>query len=161
MADASRQVKMGENGKVIIQHGKNAGKEKTVILSINAGMTETRNGFTLKRDANGFPIFNSKFDTFVPDSMLGNRDPGSHFQFANERLREALNTNSRLAQEMGLSTKQVTHFLREPAYKAPPSGLTWHHHQDTGRMQLVNLDEHEAFVPHTGGMSIWGGGYKR
>ncbi|WP_073586586.1 HNH endonuclease [Vibrio quintilis] len=55
----------------------------------------------------------------------------------------------------------VTYFLKDPASKSPPSGVTWHHHQDTGRMQLVDHKEHEAFVPHTCGMSIWGGGYKK
>lgn len=33
-------------------------------------------------------------------------------------------------------------------------GLVWHHHQDTGRMQLINKDVHDA-VKHTGGYAIW------
>lgn len=32
--------------------------------------------------------------------------------------------------------------------------LVWHHHQDTGRMQLINKDVHDA-VKHTGGYAIW------
>ncbi|MDB9328485.1 DUF4157 domain-containing protein, partial [Nodularia spumigena CS-590/02] len=36
-----------------------------------------------------------------------------------------------------------------------PPGLTWHHHKDTGRMQLINRDIHAAFL-HKGGKSIWG-----
>lgn len=39
-----------------------------------------------------------------------------------------------------------------------PAGYTWHHHQDIGRMQLVPSDLH-AKTGHTGGASIWGGGY--
>jgi hypothetical protein len=45
---------------------------------------------------------------------------------------------------MGLTQAQADHLVRNP-------GLTWHHHQDVGRMQLVSVDEHEAAVPHTGG----------
>ncbi|WP_370649641.1 HNH endonuclease [Pseudoalteromonas maricaloris] len=159
--DLERKVKVSDSGKAIIQFGINAGKEKTIILSKKAGQIETRNGITLARDKYGFPIFNSKFDTHVPNNLLGNKDAASHFQYANERLRSSLQKNPSLAEEMGLTNIQLKHFLKDPAPKKPPAGLTWHHHQDTGRMQLVNQIEHDAFVPHTGGMSIWGGGYKK
>lgn len=33
-------------------------------------------------------------------------------------------------------------------------GLVWHHHEDTGRMQLIPEDLHNA-VRHTGGYAIW------
>jgi A nuclease of the HNH/ENDO VII superfamily with conserved WHH len=62
---------------------------------------------------------------------------------------------------MGLSQEQINFFTKARMSSKAPEGLTWHHHQDTGRMQLVDRAEHEAFVPHTGGMSIWGGGYPR
>ena len=42
-------------------------------------------------------------------------------------------------------------------FQAPP-GYTWHHHQDVGRMQLVPYEIHKQ-TGHTGGASIWGGGY--
>ena len=160
-ADPARKASVSEKGKVNITHGKKAGKTQTIILSDKAGTTETRDGHTLKRDENGFPVFNSKFDTVVSDDLLGNSDSGSHFEYSNRQLKKSLEKNPGLAKEMGLTPEQEAHFLKEPPYKSPPFGLTWHHHQDTGRMQLVNRAEHEAFVPHTGGMSIWGGGYKR
>ncbi|HEX5750312.1 MAG TPA: HNH endonuclease [Archangium sp.] len=47
-----------------------------------------------------------------------------------------------------------------PMSKEPPVGHTWHHHQDVGRMQLITRSAHDLAMPHTGGMSIWGGGYK-
>ncbi|MFK7973738.1 MAG: HNH endonuclease [Rickettsiaceae bacterium] len=34
------------------------------------------------------------------------------------------------------------------------NGLTWHHHQDTGRMQLISDKLHNN-VRHPGGMSLW------
>ena len=37
------------------------------------------------------------------------------------------------------------------------SGLTWHHNEVLGEMQLVNAEEH-GICRHTGGRSIWGGG---
>jgi hypothetical protein len=38
---------------------------------------------------------------------------------------------------------------------ASPSGWTWHHHKDIGRMQLLDRKVHAAFK-HCGGKSIWG-----
>ena len=40
-----------------------------------------------------------------------------------------------------------------------PRGYIWHHHQDVGRMQLVQEEAHILSRPHTGGMAIWGGGH--
>ena len=40
--------------------------------------------------------------------------------------------------------------------EATMPGLTWHHHQDTGRMQLIPEKLHEN-VRHPGGMSLWYG----
>lgn len=38
--------------------------------------------------------------------------------------------------------------------KAQIEGLTWHHHQDLGRMQLMPRDVHQK-VSHVGGMKLW------
>lgn len=38
-----------------------------------------------------------------------------------------------------------------------PEGCVWHHHQETGRMQLVEIEEHQT-AAHTGGKALWGGG---
>jgi hypothetical protein len=39
-------------------------------------------------------------------------------------------------------------------YQSTPKGYTWHHHQTTGRMQLVESLTHMK-TGHTGGFSIW------
>ncbi|MER0467173.1 HNH endonuclease [Bacillus cabrialesii subsp. cabrialesii] len=39
------------------------------------------------------------------------------------------------------------------------NGHTWHHHQDPGRMQLVDQKVHRK-TGHTGGRHLWGGGSK-
>ena len=44
---------------------------------------------------------------------------------------------------------------RAAGYTSTPKGFTWHHHQTTGRMQLVNSKIHSQ-TGHTGGFSIWG-----
>ncbi len=36
-----------------------------------------------------------------------------------------------------------------------PDRFTWHHHQETGRMQLVEYEVHRQ-TGHTGGYKIWG-----
>ncbi len=38
-----------------------------------------------------------------------------------------------------------------------PEGFVWHHDAETGKMQLVDRNIHEA-TGHTGGRTIWGGG---
>jgi hypothetical protein len=38
-------------------------------------------------------------------------------------------------------------------FKETPTGYTWHHHQDTGRMQLVREDVHSEFS-HMGGQAL-------
>lgn len=38
-------------------------------------------------------------------------------------------------------------------YTETPKGYTWHHHQDKGRMQLVETEIH-AKTGHTGGFSL-------
>lgn len=39
-------------------------------------------------------------------------------------------------------------------YTQTPKGYTWHHHQETGKMQLVNSRIHQE-TGHTGGFSLW------
>lgn len=35
-----------------------------------------------------------------------------------------------------------------------PRDITWHHHEEAGRMQLVESNVH-AKTGHTGGFSLW------
>ncbi len=43
---------------------------------------------------------------------------------------------------------------RAAGYSETPEGFTWHHHQDFGRMQLVEYEVHRQ-TGHTGGFSTW------
>lgn len=120
----------------------------------------TKGVTTVRYDANGFPIFNAKADLYLDVSHLNTSNPADHFRAANSSLAEALRADPTLAQQLGLNPAQVNHILKNPPSDKAPPLLTWHHHQDTGRMQLVSQAEHAHFSGgHTGGMRLWGGGY--
>ncbi len=159
---AWRKPKITPDGKVI-PYGKTVADAKRIQMPKGAvpGESFSKNSYTIQYDEDGFPIFDSLFDTYLDNSLLSNRDPNSHFRAANEALANVLRNNPPLANKMGLSDMQTAYILKGPPYStAPPPGLTWHHHQDIGKMQLVDRKIHNTFKPHTGGMSIWGGGYK-
>ncbi len=53
--------------------------------------------------------------------------------------------------------KRVADFAaanKAAGYSSTPKGYTWHHHQTTGRMQLVETGVHSQ-TGHTGGFSLW------
>lgn len=119
----------------------------------------TKGDMTVKYDANGFPIFHAKADLYLDVSHLNSKKDGDHFKAANEALGNALRADSGLAQKLGLTPEQASQIMRQPPSVRAPEGLTWHHHQDTGRIQLVDRAEHAHFSGgHTGGMRLWGGG---
>ena len=58
-----------------------------------------------------------------------------------------------------LTSQQLQDLLNTKANKAAgytltPKDYTWHHHQDRGRMQLVERSVHEK-TGHTGGFALW------
>ena len=113
--------------------------------------------YTVSRDKNGFPEF-TILETFISDDHIGTGDDKDHFKAANNRVKTLFTQNPGLADKLGLNPAQVKFFMRKTPAGKPPPGLTWHHHQYIGKMQLVNREAHKTFK-HTGGMSIWGGGY--
>ncbi len=157
--DPARKPTFTDDGKVIPE----GGTEADAITVRNKKNLDKdgylhRKGKKLKYDENGFPEFDSKFDTHIDDSHIGSGKAGDHFKQANENLAKQLRQNPDLADDLNLSPEQVKHILKKPPSADPPGNLTWHHHQDVGRMQLVDRVTHDTFK-HTGGMSIWGGGY--
>jgi hypothetical protein len=140
----------------------NVGDEVSLINSRNVvdGKVTSASGQVTRFDDDGFPIFNSRFDLVLDSAHYGSGDGAAHFEAANRQLHEAIVENPSLVDEMGLNDEQLAHIWPDAngRYSAnSPPDLTWHHHQDTGRMQLVERVDHDA-VGHTGGMSIWGGG---
>ena len=102
--------------------------------------------------------FRTKFETLLDDVHIGSGQRFSHYKAANQRLSQAIKKDPSLAKELGLSAETIEKLSTSIR---PPNGYSWHHHQDVGKMQLVNIDEHQLAASHTGGMAIWGGGQQR
>lgn len=101
-----------------------------------------------------FPKFESKFDVKLPPEMRESSDV-EQFKYCTQKLKEKIENDPEFA-------KQFTPRQIEQIKNGEPriSGLTWHHNEETGKIQLVNADDHSK-CRHTGGRSIWGGGSER
>lgn len=98
-----------------------------------------------------FPRFESKFDTTLPSNLLNASDT-EQFKYCTEKLAKRIKSDPDFASQF--TSRQIEQIKNgEPRI----SGLTWHHKEVVGKMQLVNADVH-SICRHTGGRSIWGGG---
>ena len=98
-----------------------------------------------------FPKFESKFDTTLPKDLL-NASDAEQFKYCTQKLAKRIENDPEFAAQF--TPRQIEQIKNgEPRI----SGLTWHHNELPGRMQLVNADVHNT-CRHTGGRSIWGGG---
>ena len=100
-----------------------------------------------------FPKFESKFDTCLPKDMWKASDT-DQFKYCTEMLKRRIERDPEFA-------KQFTPRQLEQIKNGEPriSGLTWHHNEIPGKMQLVNGNIHDK-TAHTGGRSLWGGGIR-
>jgi hypothetical protein len=97
-----------------------------------------------------FPVFGNKFDAKLPEDSLQSSDSKQEV-CCNQQLKEAVENDPELA-------KQFTPEQLEQIKKGEtPDGYTWHHNEESGKMQLVKTEDHQANA-HTGGRVIWGGG---
>ena len=122
--------------------------ERTIVIDPVTGKTAIQK---VVFDRKGFPIFDPyvKVETGISgDLHLMSRD--AHMRAATRQLRADI--------EAGIIDKSL--FTSEEL-KHIKSGLekigdyTWHHHQDTGRMQLVPTNIHN-WVKHVGSFDLWG-----
>lgn len=98
-----------------------------------------------------FPIFDSKIDTYLPKD-LRNASDTEQFKYCTQKLAQRIDADPSFASQF--TSRQIEQIKNgEPRI----SGLTWHHNEVPGKMQLVNASEHNT-CRHTGGRSIWGGG---
>lgn len=98
-----------------------------------------------------FPKFKSEFDTRLPKS-LWNASDNEQFKYCTEKLKQRIENDPEFAKRF--TSRQIEQ-IKDGAPRI--SGLTWHHNEIPGKMQLVNSSIHET-NRHTGGRSIWGGG---
>ncbi|WP_158211481.1 HNH endonuclease [Alkalihalobacterium alkalinitrilicum] len=97
-----------------------------------------------------FPVFDSAFDAEIPSDQYESTDY-THAKIANEQIASALDTNPILeAQFNDIQLEQIRD-------GETPDGYTWHHHEEMGKIQLVETEPHDQ-SGHSGGRSLWGGG---
>jgi len=101
-------------------------------------------------DEGVFPVFESEFDAQLPDDLLQASDVAQEKE-CNKQLKEAVEKDPELAK------KFTPEQLEQIKNGDTPDGYTWHHNEETGKMQLVDSETH-AKTGHTGGKAIWGGG---
>lgn len=98
-----------------------------------------------------FPVFKSEFNTKLPENLYKASD-NEQMRYCTKKIAERIERDSEFA-------KKFTPRQLEQIRNGEPriSGLTWHHNEIPGKMQLVDANDHSA-ARHTGGRSIWGGG---
>lgn len=98
-----------------------------------------------------FPEFNSKFDVKLPENLYKASD-NEQMKYCTKELGKKIDSNSELGEKF--TARQLEQIRNnEPRI----SGLTWHHTEIPGKMQLVDAVDHST-ARHTGGRSVWGGG---
>ncbi len=98
-----------------------------------------------------FPEFKTEFDCSLPESMYKASD-NEQMKFCTNKLAEQIKIDPEFAKKF--TSRQLEQIENiEPRI----SGLTWHHSEIPGKIQLVNSYDH-SMARHTGGRSIWGGG---
>lgn len=128
-----------------------------------AGKVHEQTGIPYERkivDINGVkievvvPKFNSLLDVQLPADVILAKD-SVHFKLCNEALKDAVANDPELRAKFNERQLQ----LIEKGHN--PSGYTWHHDAELGKIQLVSSKEHNVAsggAAHTGGKAIWGGG---
>ena len=98
-----------------------------------------------------FPQFKSKIDIYLPKELQKASD-AEQMRYCTKEVAKRVDRDPNFA-------KKFTPRQLEQIRKGEPriSGLTWHHNEEPGKMQLVDADKHSA-ARHTGGRSLWGGG---
>lgn len=98
-----------------------------------------------------FPVFESKANITLPKNLLCASDT-EQFKYCTQQLAKRIENDPDFAAQF--TPRQLEQIKNgEPRI----SGLTWHHNEVPGKMQLVDADLHNT-CRHTGGRSIWGGG---
>ena len=98
----------------------------------------------------GLPIFTSHMKTEVifPQKTMLETNYGEHFKMATKELKRQIAEDPALRKKF---TKQELLDIENEKINIGES--TWHHHQDLGRMQLVETKIHQD-APHVGAKSL-------
>lgn len=135
-------------------------KEKRVVrqtLKSTKKNIGVRNGHLAKKvhsktgvtfNKKGFPIFPSKstVQLSVKEIKLSSDRQNKR---CNQVLLIQIQTNAKVSSRFSAAQ------IKQIKNSETPSGMTWHHHENTGVMQLVDRELHRK-TGHTGGKAIWG-----
>lgn len=99
-------------------------------------------------DVDGFPIFESKGEVLLKEADF-KKSRTTQSRQCSKALYEQIMENPELALKFTEEEIQLFKIGKTPEH------YTWHHHQDAGRMQLVDYQTHHD-TGHTGGYKIWG-----
>ena len=90
-------------------------------------------------DSKGFPNFEKyvKYDTKLDIQEFRSKGSTGQMRLATKDLAEAIRKGQ--VRKSSFNTEQLRAIEKG---KAKIPGYTWHHHQDTGRMQLIGEDLH-------------------
>ena len=97
-----------------------------------------------------FPDFDESLSVQLPLNLYESTDY-HQFDYANDQLLHEIQQDPMLASQF---TEEE---LAQIKAGETPDGYIWHHHEEPGRMELVDEKTH-AQTGHTGGKAIWGGG---
>ncbi|WP_052948087.1 HNH endonuclease [Aneurinibacillus tyrosinisolvens] len=127
-------------------------KNKTIKLRMGHLQGDKHPVTGVPYDRDGFPIFDSKYETHLhPADYKKSRQ--IHDKRCNEKLLQDLKANPHLKDEIGLTDEEI----EDLEFSGELENYTWHHHQEPGKMQLVDSNIHSK-TGHTGGYKIWGKG---
>lgn len=98
-----------------------------------------------------FPKFESVFDAQLPENLYHETD-AKQFEEAQRQLKEKYDSDPAFREQF---SERARYDIENG--NIPPYGYTWHHNEETGKMQLVDYDAHQK-TGHTGGKTVWGGG---
>jgi hypothetical protein len=99
------------------------------------------------------------------DPNLQYSSDGVQFNRANKDFINRMETDQVFRRDMLGRYPELDAWMKDPNMSSSPAGLTWHHHEDTGRLSLVDrvdhAKNHKLYHPTgKGGRDIWGGGKK-
>ncbi|MED4129832.1 HNH endonuclease [Shouchella miscanthi] len=129
-----RQYLAKQTRNIVIRNGALAGKRHSV----------TR----VKFNSQGFPQFSSQHTMTLTKANWKSSNT-TQFKRANASLKNAYNNSATVRNKFTAKQRQ------DIVNGKTPRGYVWHHHQNRGRMQLVNANTHQK-TGHTGGKAIWG-----
>lgn len=102
----------------------------------------------IRYDLDGFPIFKAHSEVKLKEADFKKSRP-THDKICSKALYEQIMKDPKLAAKF--TEEEIELFKLGEV----PENYTWHHHQEAGRMQLVDYETHRK-TGHTGGYKIWG-----